>query len=102
MRSLIAEYVLTDGPIRYVYQHPHRLDATVRYVVVATRWTDEAIIRRDLAVVDDYSRALDIASTERQRTALEDGYAVVESLYDCGCRSDGHHYQASRRVEGRR
>lgn len=91
MRKLIAENVLTE--IRYDHAHRHPLGATVGHVVVATTLTEEATIRRDLAVVDHYGKALELAQNERDRVAdMTAGYAVVESVYVCGCRSDGPYY----------
>ncbi|MBL7487051.1 hypothetical protein [Frankia sp. AgW1.1] len=92
MRKPIAETVLTDGPIRYDFTHPHTLDDTDGYVVVATRVTADATIRRDRAFVERYDDALGLAYLERAQVDISDGYAVVESVYTCGCRSDGPYY----------
>jgi len=99
MRDLIAETVLTDGPIRWHHEHRHSLDDVADYVVVATRRTGEAIYRRDLAIVEDAGQAVEIAHAKRTRVDISDGYAIVESVFTCGCRSDALLYQQSRRTE---
>lgn len=91
----VAETLVGGRPVRdYVdfRQHPahsHGLDTTVGYVLRETIRDRQSLGPDyiDVAVFDGdhrYGTALDLAHVYR---AADGGYAVVDTLYACGCRS---------------
>lgn len=84
--------------------HSHSLDNIVGYAVVATAWdsatwAQDGPARVDVAVIDgahNYAVALERVHAERAMPTVRAGipcdamkrYAVIDTLYVCGCRSD--------------
>jgi hypothetical protein len=100
MTTTLTLDTVADAPAWHDHgSHDHGLDTIAGYVVAITRLmgdvTTRHIARTDVEVFDgstSYAQALDRARNERKAIARgEHGpdatYAVVDTVYTCGCRN---------------
>lgn len=73
----------------YDLTHPHGTDTTAGYSIVLTDWSGATVTRYEVATTDgatSYGRALDLVRQLRS-TCDKAQYGVIDTIYECGCRS---------------